>query len=98
MVRLMRSAKVAPGKYLQAIQWGKEMAEFGNRKYKLQISMFADNFGEIGTMRWFIDYPDLGTIEKIGDQILADQEYWTRIQQSLDLFQPGFTDTVMRAL
>jgi hypothetical protein len=94
----MRSAKVAPGKYLQAVQWGKEIAEYINKKYKLQVSVYADSFGEVGTVRWFSDYPDLGTMEKVGDQILADQEYWAKLNQSIELFQPGFTDIAMRNL
>lgn len=98
MVRWMRNARVAPGKYLEAVQWGKEICEYVNKKYKLQVTVYADSFGDIGTLRWFADYPDLGTMEKFADQIMADQEYWAKLQQSVALFQPEFTDIAMRAL
>jgi hypothetical protein len=99
MIRWTRSARIAPGKYLQAIQFAKEIVEFSNKKYKTQTSVYMDSFGEYGTIRWFADFADLAALEKVGSQLMADQEYLQKGNQAADLFfQGSFFDTVMRAI
>lgn len=100
MIRWTRSAKVSSPKITsQAIQWAKEIAEFINKKYKIQVSVYMDSFGDIGTIRWFCDYEDFAAMEKVGNQLMADQEYWKRIDQASNLFLPGsIYDTAMRAI
>jgi uncharacterized alpha/beta hydrolase family protein len=100
MVRWTRSAKVSSAKNMpQAIQWAKEVAEFINKKYKIHVSVYMDSFGEVGTIRWFCDYEDLASMEKIGKQLIADQEYFKRLAETGDLFTQGsIYDTVMQAL
>jgi len=36
------------------MQWAKEIAEFVNNKYKTQVSIYMDSFGEFGTIRCFV--------------------------------------------
>ena len=100
MIRLDGSFVPLPGKYfIQAMQWAKEIAEFVNNKYKIQVSVYMDSFGEIGTIRWFCDYTDLATMEKVGNQLNTDQEYWQKVIQSSDfIVQSSVHDTVMRAI
>ena len=99
MIRWTRSARIAPGKFTQAIQWSKEMVEFVNKKYKIQTSVYLDCFGESGTIRWFTDYTDLAALEKVMNQVLADQEYLKKITHTADLFIQGSGyDTVMQAI
>jgi len=100
MIRWTRSARIASsGKFAQAVQWAKEIAEFANKKYKVQTSVYMDFFGEAGTIRWFNDYADLAALEKVRNQLMADQEYWQKVAKAADLFIEGsITDTVMRSL
>jgi hypothetical protein len=99
MVRWTRSAQIASGKGMQAIQWAKEITEWANKKYNLQMKVYLDYFGEVGTIRWFVDYENLAALEKVGDPILGDQEYWQRVNQAADFFIEGImVDTVMRAI
>ena len=99
MVRWTRSAKVVLGKFPQAMQWAKEITEFANKKYKTQMGVYLDIFGEAGTIRWVNDYADLGAFEKVRNQLLADQEYWKKLNQSAELFVQGSTfDTVMQSI
>jgi hypothetical protein len=97
MVRWTRSARIAGGKGVQAMQWAKEITEWANKKYNLQMKVYMDYFGELGTRRWFVDYENLTALEKSSDQLLGDQEYWQEINQATDLLaeDSGF-DTVMR--
>jgi hypothetical protein len=58
-----------------------------------------DLFGEGITIRWFCDYPDLATLEKITGQMGADQEIMQKILQMCDYFvQSSLCDRVMRSL
>jgi hypothetical protein len=98
MIRWTRSIRVAHAKYFpQAMPWAKGMAEFLNKKYKIQVSVYMDIFGEIGTIRWYCDYEDLSTFERVGSQIEKDQEYWQRGIQASDFITQTY-DTVMRAI
>ena len=99
MVRWTRSARIVPGKYLGAVQWAKEVAEYVNTKYKTQVSVYMDYFGEYGTIRWFCDYPDLAAFEKLANQLITDQEYIGKLKSGTGLLTPGSAfDTVMRAI
>ena len=99
MVRWTRSARIAARKELQAMKWAKEIAEFANKKYKTQITVYMDFFGEVGTIRWFNDYTDLAAFEKVRSQLLADQEYFQKLNQATELLVQGSGfDTVMHTI
>ncbi len=100
MIRWTRSLRIASAKnFPQATQWAKEIAEFVSKKYKIQVSVYMDSFGEIGTIRWFCDYEDLATMEKVTKQMNTDQEYWQKVIQASDfIVQSSVHDTVMRAI
>jgi hypothetical protein len=101
MVRWMRSTNVKAGKYMEAIGWAKEMAAYGEKAYGAKIRVFLDSFGDVSTIRWMIDYPDLATAEKATEKVLADTEYFKRVAQAFTtgLFVEGTTiDVVSREL
>lgn len=99
MVRWMRSARIVLGKEKQAIQWSKEITEWWNKKFGGHLTVYMDSFGEIGTIRWFEDYENLAEVEKRKATVLADPEYWQRIDRAVTLFtQTGRLDTVMASL
>ncbi len=100
MIRWTRSLRITSAKYFpQATQWAKEIAEFVSKKYKTEVSVYMDTFGEIGTICWFCDYADLATMEKVMSQISADQEYWQKVIQAFDfILQGSVHDIVMRAI
>jgi len=99
MIRWTRSARIVPGKFMEAIQWGKEIAEFSNKKHGFQTTVYLDSFGEYGTIRWFWDCADLATLEKMGAQLLTDPEYLQRLSKAAEFLLPGSVfDTVMRSI
>jgi hypothetical protein len=100
MIRWTRSLRIASVKYNpQVVQWAKEIAEFINKKYKVQFSVYIDIFGEFGTIRWFSDYADMAAIEKFMNQINTDKEYWQKVNQASDFFIQGSAhDIMMRAI
>lgn len=94
MYRWIRTARVAKGHFPQALGWAKEMAGFGQKKFNLpEVRVYMDAVGEIGTIRWEIDYPDLAAWDKAQTQVLTDAEYWQLIAKAnaQELFIDGTT-------
>ena len=99
MIRWTRSARIVPGKFIEAIPWAKDMAEFISKKHGVQTTVYIDSFGEYGTVRWFADHADLATLEKFGNQIFMDPEYLQKLSKAPDLLVSGSVfDTVMRSI
>ncbi|MCE5263875.1 MAG: hypothetical protein LLG97_10115 [Deltaproteobacteria bacterium] len=99
MIRWTRSGKINAAKYMEAIQWGKEIAEYTNKKHGTQTTVYIDSFGEYGTIRWFWDCADLATLEKVGLQLFADPEYLKKISRGPEFLVPGsVVDIVMRSI
>ena len=100
MIRWTRSVRISSGKYFpQAMQWAKEIAQFVEQKHKIQTSVYMDIFGEIDTIRWFCDYENLSSMEKVRNQINMDEEYWQKVSQASEFITQGSVrDTVMQAL
>ena len=100
MIRWMSTVRIAAGKAVPAMAFAKEMVEFA-RKYTgaPQALVFADSFGDAGTIRFFADYDNLATFESVSNQMLLDEAYWKRIEEAKDLFIEGSNRTiVMREL
>lgn len=100
MVRWIRTAQMAQGKAMPAIAWSKEIAEFVKKYEGLSsINVFIDAFGDAGTIRWMVDYEDLATLEKVQKQIMADQEYFRKLEKAQGLFIEGKVhDVVMSSI
>ncbi len=100
MIKWTRSLRIASAKHFpQAVQWSKDIAEFVSKKYNIQVTVYMDIVGEIGMVRWFCDYPDLGAMERVLNQLNTDQEYWQKVIQASDLIMQGSVyDVVMRAI
>jgi len=96
MVRWMASMRVKAGKSMKAMGYAKEMVEFAKKfKGAPAVHVYGDSFGDIPTIRWFVDYPDLATLETVGNQVLADEAYHKKVEQNADLFVEGSTQVVV---
>ena len=100
MFRFHRIARVSRGKFLEAVQWAKEVAGYINTKYApVSVQAYAELFGDVGTVHWYADYEDLATIERINAQLLTDQGYWAMLNKAADLFIEGSVhDTLIQSL
>ena len=99
MIRWIRSARIAPGKLVEALQFSTEIIEY-TKKYEgvSDANVFLDSFGEVGTIRWFADYENFASWEKVSNQIFADPEWFQKMDAIKDLFIPGSThDLVVRS-
>ena len=96
MVRWMASMRVKAGKSMKAMGYAKEMVEFAKKfKGAPPVHVYGDSFGDIPTLRWFADYRDLATFETVSTQVLADEAYHKKIEQNVDLFVEGSTQSVV---
>lgn len=99
-VRWMRTAKISNGRYMEAIAWGKEVTSSVEKKHgSPKIHTWLDSFGEIATIRWTMDAPDIATIEKVQIAILQDADYWKMVGKAREqqLFIDGsVTDYISR--
>ena len=100
MLRYVSSSKIAPGKYLEAVQWATELAEY-YKKYEgiPPTEVWTNLFGETGILVITSVYKDLVAFQKIYDQAVNDPQYIEKILESADLFIEGFGSvTLMRSL
>ena len=98
MLRFHRSARTAVGaRFPEAVQWAKEVTEYINSKYpEATLLAFAEQYGAVGTIHWYVDYEDIATLDRVGSQILTDEGYWAILGKAADLFIEGSTkDTLM---
>ena len=97
MVRWMRSVNIGGGRYLEAIGWAKEISAYVEKSYGVRPRVFLDSFGDVSTIRWMIDNPDLASAEKALEKMLGDGEYFKRVQQafSTGLFVDGSTRDIL---
>ena len=100
MVRWMRKARVAPGKFMEAMGFAIEIAKYVKKFEGLPpVHVFMDSFGDMTTLRWVVDYENLAAMEKVNTQLIADQEYLKKVDSSAHVFIPGSVkDTVMRLI
>ncbi len=100
MIRWIRTGQIAAGKTLPAIAWAKEIAEYV-KKYEgsSTCDVFMDAFGEVGTIRWIIDYEDFASMEKVQNQVMSDPEFHQKAEKTRELFIEGKVhDVVMRSI
>jgi hypothetical protein len=98
----MRTAQISKAKFPEAIAFAKEVSGYVEKKFgSPKIGVWLDTFGELGTLRWTLDMPDLAAVEKLWGQALADADYWKMLERArtAELFIDGRTiDTVSRAV
>ena len=100
MFRFHRISRAKPGKFPEAIQFAKEVAGYINTKYApISVQAYIEQFGDIGTLHWHVDYDNLAAVEKINAQLLTDQGYWALLNKAADLFIEGSGhDTLLQTI
>lgn len=98
MVRWIRTSRITPGKNIEAVQFAKEIAEFGKKHGGPGASVYVDIFGEAGTIRWIADHEDLASFEKVSSKVGADPEFLQKLNAAKDLSIPGYDRSVIMRL
>lgn len=102
MFRWVRTAKIAKGRVPQAIGFAKEISAFSQKKFATpEIRVYLDVTGDVGTVRWEMDFADLATFEKVQTAVMMDADYWQHITKANkdELFIDGTTtDSLMKQI
>ncbi len=98
MIRFMRSAKVAPGKAQEALQWAKEAGEHYQTSFGIPIQVFVERFGNPGTIWWVGEAEDIATLDRNWDE-WPQKPGWRELnERNVSLFVPGSVrDHLLRA-
>ena len=96
MIRWMRTARVAPGKQQEAIQWAKDTREYTKSKFEggADVKIFLETLGDYGVICWMVDFENLATLELAGQVLDEDSGYQERLQAASELFLVGTIDKV----
>ena len=96
MIRWIRTAQLAQGKQLEAIQWAKDTREYTKTKFEggADVKIFLETLGEYGVICWMVDFENLAVLELAGQVLDEDSGYQERLQAASDLFLPGTFDKV----
>jgi hypothetical protein len=80
----MRTARVnGGGKFPEAVAWAKDVSAFiEKRGYASGLIIYADAFGQVGTMRWMVDADDIATLEQAQMRISTDVEYFAKLREA----------------
>ena len=101
-VRWMRSAQISRGRIPEGLAWAKEVSAYVEKKFSLPVvEVFMDSFGEVGTIRWMMDFPDLNAVDAAFAKTMTDADYWKMIDKATksELFIDGsIRDTVSRKI
>ena len=94
MIRWTRTARIAPGKHWDAIQWAKDTREYTKTKFQgtADVKIFLDRFGELGVITWMVDFENLATLEAAGQALDSDADYRDRLKAAAELFLSGVVD------
>lgn len=96
MIRWTRTARVAPGKQQEAIQWAKDTREYTKTKFEggAGVKIFLETLGDYGVICWMVDFENLATLELAGQVLDEDSGYQDRLLAASELFLSGTFDKV----
>ena len=96
MIRWTRTARIAPGKHQEAIQWAKDNREYTKTKFEggADVKIFMETLGDYGVICWMVDFENLATVELAGQALDADEGYQERLKAASDLFLQDSFDKI----
>lgn len=94
MIRWIRTARIAPGKLQEALQWAKELREYTKTKFQggADVKIFLERYGDLGVICWMADFENLATLELAGHAIEGDTGYQERLIAAAEWLLPGAFD------
>ena len=96
MIRWTRTARIAPRKHQDAIQWAKDTREYTKTKFEggADVKIFLETLGDYGVICWMVDFENLATLELAGQVLDADEGYQERLKAASELLLEGTFDKV----
>ena len=99
MIRFTRTAVTAQGQSAQAMEFAAKVTQLVNERYPdAGVRWGMEVGGTAGTIHWFMDLPDLLTVEQMFTGLLSDPEYLSLVDSSGAAFLPGAKDSMVAML
>lgn len=91
MVYASRRVIVKMGKFQDALKWAKEIAEFLNKKYGTNYSVYTQLLGENpgNVIFWIGKYESIEQFLEVSGKLNEDQEYMAKLAITPTLFVDG---------
>lgn len=100
-VRWTRTARIKNSRVMEAIAWSKEISSWGKKKHGLEIDTYLDVVGDLGTIRWSVEYADVASFDAKFMAVNMDPEYHQYVGKAMkdELFIDGTgVDTLSRKM
>lgn len=85
----MVTATPAPGRFLDAMAFGPEMAVKVGEMISHTTSFYADAYGTFGQVTWITMYPDFAATDEAQDKLMNSADYLGDVAKGSDLFVAG---------
>jgi hypothetical protein len=98
-IRWTRTGRIKNSRVMEAVAWSKEICAWGEKKHGIKVDTWIDVLGDLGTIRWSVDYPDVASWDAKFLAINMDPEYHQFIAKAIkdELFIDGTgVDTLSR--
>ena len=99
MIRVVRTASIAPGKVGDALAFAKQVSDFIAKKHGVQLQVMLPVGGNPHRVAWRTEYPDLGAMETFQAKLMADPKYVELLAKGGANFIAGsVNDSIWRTL
>ena len=99
MIRFVRTASIASGKFGDAIAFAKQISEFLKRQHGLNLEVMIPVGGNPQRIAWRAEYEGLAALDAMQTKILADREYLELVAKGSSNFIAGsFNDEIWRTI
>lgn len=89
MIHFYRTAAIAPGKFMGAIAFAKEVSAYFKQRHGRDVSVALPIGGNPNRIGWAASYESLGDLETVMGKMMADPEYLEMIRKAADNFIAG---------
>jgi len=99
MIRFVRTASIAPGKFGDAIAFARQISEFLKRQHGLQLEVMLPVGGNPQRIAWRAEYESLAALDALQAKLLGDREYLDLVAKGSSNFIAGtFNDVIWRTV
>ena len=98
-IRWTRTAQIRNSRVMETLGWSNEMLGYVEKKHNVKVDTLLDIVGNLGTIRWSVDYPDMATFDAKMTAVNMDPEYIKFVNKAVkdELFIDGSgVDTLSR--
>ena len=75
MIRFVRSACVAPGKFGDALAFARQISEFVSKHYGVKLEIMLPVGGNPQRIAWRAEYSNLGAMDEFQSKLLVDSKF-----------------------